>query len=65
MPENWVSKLNSCTVCGVVTPKDNVWNDKTPLQKNTLVDPGKKLHFAVKQNVWGGIVKITFVNIRN
>ena len=36
-PENWVSKLNSLrmsgVICGVVTPKDNVWSDKTPLQK--------------------------------
>ena len=31
--------------------KDNVRNDKTPLQKDTLVDPEKKLYFAVKENV--------------
>ena len=38
-------------ICGVVTPKDNAQNDETPLQKHILADPGKKLHFAVKENV--------------
>ena len=52
-------------ICGVVTPKDNAQNDETPLQNYILVDPGKKLHFAVKENVWGGIIKITFLDIRN
>ena len=49
----------------VVTLKDNVRNDKTSLQKDILADPGKMLHFAVKKNVGGGIVQITFLNIRN
>ena len=30
--------------------KDNVWNDKTPLQK-FLVDPRENLNFAVKKDV--------------
>ena len=69
MPENSVSKLNSLyktwVICEVVTPKENVQNGKTPLQIDILVDPGNKLHFAVNMNLWGGIVKITFLNIRN
>ena len=48
-----MSKFNSHTgvIYEVVTPKDSVRNDKTPLQKDILADPGKKLHFAVKENV--------------
>ena len=38
-------------ICGVVTPKGNVQSDKNPLQNDILVNPGKKLHFAVKKNV--------------
>ena len=52
MPENWINNLNpyrTGVICGVVTTKENVLNEKTPLQKheNILLDPGKKLNFAV------------------
>ena len=60
MPENWVSNLNSHKkagiICGVVTPKDNLWNDKTSLQTMKMsgrswekLNPGKNLNFAVKK----------------
>ena len=45
--------------------QDNARNDKTSLQNDILVDSGKKVHFVVKKNVWGGIVEITFFNIKN
>ena len=65
MSEQTQFPYRSGVISGIVTPKDDVQNDKAPLRKDNVVDPGKKLHFAVKENVWGGIVKITFLNIRN
>ena len=70
MPENWVVKLNSHTgrvICGVVTPKDLVWNDKTPMQnhENIWYILGKNLNFVVRKDVWCYIVDIIFFNIKN
>ena len=52
---------------GVVTPKDLVWNDKTPLQnhENIWKILEKNLNFAVKKDVWCSIVDIIFFNIKN
>ena len=69
MPENWVSKLNFRTELGLYVgsshPKTMSEMTKPPLERDIVVDPGKKLYFAVKEKVWGGIVQITFLNIRN
>ena len=69
MPENWVSKLNSCTglelYVGSSHPKTMSEMTKPPCKKILLVDLGKKLHFSVKENAWGAIVRIIFFNIRN
>ena len=40
-------------ICGVVTPKKNVWNDKIPLQKKEkkllkfVADPGEHSNLSV------------------
>ena len=38
-------------ICGVMTPNDNLWNNKSPLQKpwKILVDPREHLNFALKR----------------
>ena len=54
-------------ICGAVTPKGNVRNDKNPLEnhENIWLDPTKNLNFAVKKDVWSSIVDIDFFNIKN
>ena len=73
MPENWVSNLNSHKkagiICGVVTPKDNLWNDKTPLQTMKIFGRSwEKLKLCCKKgmyNVWCRFVDIIFFIIKN
>ena len=54
-------------ICGVVTPKDNIWNDKNLLQKKLLkflVDAGEH-SFSIKKDVWCSIVERHLFNIKN
>ena len=55
MPENCVSKLNFRTELGLYVgsshPKTMSEMTKPPLERDILVDPGKKLYFAVKEKV--------------
>ena len=51
-------------IWGVVTPKDLVWDDKTPLQnhENIWKILRKNLNFVVKKDIWCSIVDIIFLN---